>query len=115
MVRRFLLKLLVNALALWVADWLLVGFAVSGGVTGYLVGGLVLAVLYTFLRPVVRLVSLPLMLITFGLFSIVINAAILLLAAHWLGSITMTGISTLVWATLIISVVNIILAPRHHD
>lgn len=115
MIRRFLVKLLVNALALWVADWLLSGFTVYGGAMGYLVGGLVLAVLYTFLRPIVRLVSLPLMLITFGLFSIVINAAILLLAAHWLGSIMITGVSTLIWATLIISAVNIVLAPRRHE
>ncbi len=115
MVRRFLLKLLVNALALWVADWLLAGFAVSGGVWGYLVAGLALAVLNTFLRPILKLLSLPLMLITLGLFSVVINAGILLLAAHWLGSITIATPLTLLWATLIITAVNIVLEPRRHE
>ena len=114
MIRRFLIKLLVNALALWVADWLLAGFVVSGGYLGYLVGGLALATLNTFLRPVLKLLSLPLMLITFGLFSIIINVAILLLASHWVSSITIVGLDTLIWATLIISVVNV-LAPHRSE
>ena len=44
MVRRFLIKVLVSALALWAADYLLPGFVVSGGIPGYLIGGLILVI-----------------------------------------------------------------------
>jgi putative membrane protein len=106
--RRFLLKIIVSALALWVADYLLAGFAVVGGLKGYLIAGVVLGLLNTLVRPIIKLISLPLILITFGLFTVVINIAMLLLAAHLTGIIVISGIDTLLWATFIISVVQMV-------
>ncbi len=112
MIRRFLLKIIVSALALWAADWLLAGFAVAGGLAGYLLAGLVLGVLNAFVRPILKLVSLPLILITFGLFTFVINAALLWFVARSLSFVTIADWTTLLWATFIISLVQTALNPK---
>ena len=109
MVRRFLVRFLVNTAALWAADWLLAGFSVVGGTKGYLVAGLVLAVLHTFLRPLLKLLSLPLIILSLGFFTLVINVFILWLAARWTGIIMIAGVSDYLWATFIISAANVLL------
>ena len=111
MVRRFLIKVLVSALALWAADYLLAGFSVMGGITSYLIAGLVLGTLNTFIRPVLKLLALPLILVTLGFFTFVINAGILWLVARFLESVSIAGLWSLVWATLIVSVVNMLFEP----
>jgi putative membrane protein len=108
MIRKFLIKVLVSALAIWAADYLLPGFSVAGGIWAYLTAGLVLGALNTFVRPVLKLITLPLRLITFGLFTFVINAGILWLTANWLGTISIADLSTLILSTLIVSIVNIL-------
>jgi putative membrane protein len=112
MIRRILAKILIGALALWAADYLLTGFSVTGGITGYLVAGAVLGLLNTLVRPVLKLITFPLILVTFGLFTIIINAAMLLLAAHLTGLIVISGISALLWAMSITSLVHIVLDPQ---
>jgi putative membrane protein len=109
MIRRFLIKILINAAALWVASALLSGFWVSGGLKGYLIAGLVLALLNTLVRPLIKLLALPLILLTLGLFDFIINALILWVAADVSGTVAISGIGTLVWATVIISAVHLVL------
>lgn len=109
MIRRLLAKILVSALALWAADYLLAGFAVTGGIQGYLIAGAVLGALNTLVQPILKLITLPLILLTFGLFTIIINAALLGAAANITGLIVISGLWSLLSATLIISVVLILL------
>ena len=111
MVRRFLIKVLVSALALWAADYLLPGFVVSGGIPGYLIGGLILGALNTFIRPVLKLLTLPLILISLGTFTIVINAVILWSVTRFTHAVSINDLWTLLWATLIVSVVNMLFEP----
>lgn len=111
MFRRLLVKILVTALALWVADRLLSGFSVAGGLKGYLVAGIVLGLLNSLVRPVLKLISLPLIILTLGLFSIVINILMLWVAANLTGLIAITGLGALFWATFIISVVQMLCNP----
>jgi putative membrane protein len=109
MIRRLLLKMLVSAVAIWAADYLLAGFTVSGGIKGYLVAGIVLGLLNALVRPVLRLVTLPLILLTLGLFTIVINMLLLWFAGDATGLMTFSGLGSLVTATLIISAVHVLL------
>lgn len=109
MIRRLLAKILVNALALWLADYLLIGFAVTGGSKGYLIAGVVLGVLNILIRPILKLITLPLILLTLGMFTVVINAVLLGVAANITGLIEISGVWSLLLATLIISTVNIFL------
>lgn len=77
---------LVNALALAAATWLLEGITLTASTPGrrvatLVVVALIFGVVNTFVRPVVRLVSLPLILLTLGLMLVVINALMLLLTS----------------------------------
>jgi putative membrane protein len=119
MLGRLLIRILVTGLALWLADYLLADFSVAGGLAGYAVAGAVLGLLNSLVRPVVRLLTLPLVWLTLGLFTIVINVGMLWLAAYLtaqlaasgtlaVGLITISGLWALAWATLIVTVVNIL-------
>lgn len=113
MVRRFIVKVLVSAVALWAAAYVLPGFSVSGGITGYLIAGLVLGTLNTFVRPILKLISFPIILVTLGLFTVVINIGILWLVSYLLPTtVVITGIGSLFWATFIISLVQTIFDPK---
>jgi putative membrane protein len=94
---RFLVLLIVNAAAIWVADWLLDGISLaptSSTGTMLLELGLV-ALVFTlvnlFVRPVVALLSLPFYILTLGLFFLVVNALMLMLTG-WLTSFTGFGL-----------------------
>jgi putative membrane protein len=108
MVRKLLIRILVTALALWAADYLLAGFSVSGGVPGYVVAGAILGLLNTLVRPVLKLIAAPLILLTLGLFTLVINAGLLWLSAELTGSIVIADLAALALATLIVTAANII-------
>jgi putative membrane protein len=87
---RFLIWIVVNALALAAAAWLLDGIEVSGATTQDRIVTLVLVALIfgvvnAVLEPVIKLFSLPLIIVTLGLFLLVINAAMLLLTG-WLSA-----------------------------
>jgi putative membrane protein len=109
MIRKLLLKVLVGALALWVADYLLTGFSVAGGIKGYLIAGLVLGLLNMLVRPVLKLIASPLIMLTLGLFTLVINMALLWLAGYVTGLVVIVGLIPLLLATLIVTAVHLLL------
>ena len=120
---RLLLRILINGLALWVAGWLLPGITVGESgtsatgnstldvVLAYLFIGLIFGVVNALVRPIVRLLALPLTILTLGLFTIIINAAMLMLTA-WLTSFTPVHFEvdsffwTAILASIIISIVS---------
>lgn len=120
---RFLVRILINALAVWVAGLLLPGLSITEtGVTGdptfdlvlaYLFVGLLFGIVNALIRPVVKLLSLPLTILTLGLFTIIINAAMLVLTA-WLSSYTpvVLAVDSFFWtgilASIIISLVSLV-------
>lgn len=124
----FLLRVLVNALAIWVAAWILPGMGIAadpsvvsavGGETAasvlaYLFVGLVFGVVNAVVRPVLTVLSLPITCLTLGLFAVVVNAAMLWLTS-WLSSFTPLRLEidsflwTAVLATLIIGVVSLVM------
>ncbi|WP_329196716.1 MULTISPECIES: phage holin family protein [unclassified Streptomyces] len=113
----FVVKTLANAAALAVAIWLVAGITLDEGVdsTGNRVLTLILVALVFGLvnfivKPVVKLLSLPLFILTLGLFTLVVNALMLLLTS-WLAkqfdlSFHVEGFWTAVIGALIISVVS---------
>ncbi len=83
---RFLIWVAVNALALAVAAWLIEGIRVTGRTTEdqvitLIVVALIFGVINAVVAPVVKLLSLPFIIVTLGLFLIVVNAAMLLLTS----------------------------------
>jgi putative membrane protein len=115
---RLILRLLVNAAALAVATFLLSGISLTapttqGRVVTLLVVALIFGVLNAVLRPIFKLVTLPLLLLTLGLFLLVINAVMLLLTS-WVSTRvdlgwSVDGFGTAVLGALIVSVVSFLL------
>ncbi|MGW7284278.1 phage holin family protein [Streptomyces sp. NPDC054847] len=111
----FLVKTIANAGALWVAVWLLQDITLTGDSTGKKAWTLVLVALLFGLvnfvvKPVVKLLTLPLFILTLGLITLVINALMLLLTS-WLADkldlgFHVDGFWTAVLGGLIISVVS---------
>ncbi|KMS68070.1 membrane protein [Streptomyces viridochromogenes] len=113
--KNFVVKTIANAGALAVAVWLIDKITLTGDSTGKKIGTLVLVALLFGLvnfvvKPVVKLLSLPLLILTLGLFTLVVNALMLLLTS-WLAdkfdlSFHVEGFWTAVLGGLIISIVS---------
>jgi putative membrane protein len=110
---RFLLRVVVNALALAAATWLLSGITVTGDNTGQrlvtlLLVGAVFGVVNAIVRPVVTILSIPFIILTLGLLMFVINALMLLLTSWLSGQLGLhfhvDGFWTAVLGSIIISV-----------
>ena len=100
--------LLANVLGIWLADVLVAGFAVYGGYMGYLIGGVLLGLLIIILKPILKMVSGPLIIVTLGLFILVINGFIIWLLDYLTVYVDVILWLPLVWATLVITAVNLI-------
>jgi len=115
---RLIVRLLAGAVALAVAAALIDGISVGPGTTSErVITLLAIAVIFglvnAIVRPIVRLISLPLFIITLGLFTFVVNALMLLLTA-WIGdqfdlAFEVSGFWAALLGALIISVVTFIL------
>jgi putative membrane protein len=96
-IRRFFLHLLANAAALYFISELLHGdFAITGGVPGYFLAAFIFGTINTLIKPVLKLLAFPLMLITVGLFTFVLNMIIVWLAKYALDVLAFEGISVYV-------------------
>lgn len=104
----FILVLLSNPLALYLAQRFVPGFIVNGGLKEYLIAGILIGLLNLLVRPILKLISLPLIVITLGLFLLVINALVLWIASQVTDIIVIQNLMALLWATLIITAVNFI-------
>ncbi|GAA1264096.1 MAG: putative rane protein [Arthrobacter pascens] len=131
--RSFIVRVLINGLALWIASWILPGLDITtsatteavaktgvsqgtdaaGIVLAYLFIGLIFGLVNAFVRPIVSFLSLPITILTLGLFTIVINAAMLYLTS-WISSYTPVDFTidsffwTAVLAAIIITIVSLV-------
>ena len=105
----FLIRLLVNAAALWVATRIVPGVTYTGEFLPFLAVALVFGVVNTLIGPVVKLLSLPLIILTLGLFALVVNAGLLGITAALSDRLTISGFWTAMFAALIIAIVSAIL------
>jgi putative membrane protein len=106
---KFILRIVANALAIFVAVRLIEEITFTGDFIDYLIVGIVLALVNTFIRPILKIVSAPLIFITLGLFMLVINAVILFAVDYFVEVLSITNIMGYVWGTIIISIANAII------
>ena len=99
-----------NTVALFVATYFVAGFSVSAGWESYVKVALILTIINIFIRPLLKAVLSPLIFITLGLGVILVNALILYGVDALSPDLTITGLYPLIYATLIISVVNAVIS-----
>ncbi len=118
--RYMLVRWGVLATAIAFTAWLLPGIMVSGSGVNWLINLLIVAAVLglvnTIIRPVVMLLTCPLIILTLGLFSLVVNALMLSLT-DWLlpGILTVHGFWTTFFASLIIAITSGVLNIFVHD
>lgn len=107
------MKLLIRWAALaasfWVATSLITGIHVDGGLKTYLWVALLFGLINALLGSLIRLLTFPLTLLSFGLFLVIINAAMLQLTARWSDKLSIDNFWSAIFASLIISVVTSVL------
>jgi putative membrane protein len=129
--RSFIVRVLINGLALWIASWILPGLDISttatteavantgvtqgtetiGIILAYLFIGVIFGVVNAFVRPLVSFLSLPITILTLGLFTIVINAAMLYLTS-WLSSYTPVHftIDSFFWTAVLAAIITTLIS-----
>ncbi|MBS1589206.1 MAG: phage holin family protein [Bacteroidetes bacterium] len=100
-----LLRLMINSLAVFAASYLLPGVHIRNFTTAIWVA-VVLAVLNLFIKPIFILLTIPITIVTFGLFLLVINALMVLLCSKLVDGFSVDGIIYAVLFSLIVSVVG---------
>ena len=123
---RFIVRILAGAVALAAAAWLIDGISVGPGTTSerivtLLLVAIIFGLVNATVRPIARLISLPLLILTLGLFTFVVNALMLMLTA-WIGdqfdlAFEVDGFWSALLGALVISVVtfliNVLLPDRY--
>lgn len=105
----FVIQLLLTALAAFLAAKITPGVSITSYWAAILLA-IVLAVLDVFVKPILQFISIPITIITLGLFLLVINAVIILLASWIIDSFQVSGFWTAMLYSIIFSVISWILA-----
>ncbi len=112
---RLILKLLINALALWVAGELIGGIDLTGDFWQILLVALIFGLVNTFIKPILKLLSLPVIILTLGLFTLIINAGMLGLTAAITDYLSIEDFWSALLGALVISVVSAFLGAFVKD
>jgi len=103
--QRLFFQLITTTLVLLIADYLMDSIGFDQGWVA-IITAIVLAVLNAFLKPLLVLLTIPATLLTLGLFLLVINAAIILIAAEIVPGFHVASFWSAVWLSLLISIAN---------
>jgi putative membrane protein len=106
--RGLFIRWALNALALWLMDRLVAGIHVDGTAPLFF-AALVLGVLNAFLRPLLLVLTLPINLLTLGLFTLIINGVMLRLAAAAVRGFTIESFGSAVLGAVVLSVISFLL------
>lgn len=113
MIRALVSFLALNTISVYLVDQLLDGFLVTGGAWGYVLVGVMIGLLNLFVKPILKVLSLPFIFLTAGLFMILVNGVILWLAKEGVAFVGIDGISliiegmgTYVIAVIVLGIIN---------
>ena len=102
---KFLAQLIVSALAVIITSFILPGVDMDSALTGVIVA-VVLAVLNAVVKPLLVILTIPITLVTLGLFLLVINAGIIMLAGKIVPGFSVNGFWTAFFFSIILSIVT---------
>lgn len=101
-----LLKWLGLALCVLFVGWLIPGISVAN-ISSAIIAGAVIALVNTFIKPVLLLLTLPINILTLGLFILVINALLLMFVAYLVPGIEINGFWSAFWGAIVLSILSI--------
>jgi putative membrane protein len=101
-----LLRWFALALSMWVATLVVPGITIDGGFGTYLWVALLFGLINAVFGSIIKVLTFPVSILTFGLFIFIINAAMLSLTARWSEKLEVDGFWSALFAALIISVIG---------
>ncbi len=104
---RFIVLLVASGIGLYISSLYVTGFVVPLELQELALAAAALSLINLFVRPIIRLVLSPLIFITFGIASILVNAATLWLLDYLLPTVTISGLGPLFWGTIVVSAINV--------
>jgi len=115
--KKLFVYLAANAVALYLISLLLApNFIITGGIKGYLVAGVIIGLVNSIVKPILKILSFPLVLMTAGLFIIALNVFILVIARYLLNVLAFEGtvmqignLPTYLYAAVLIGLGNYII------
>lgn len=102
-----ILRLFSNSLALYIAYLLIPGLVINDGLAGFLLAGLFLGGLNLVVKPILKFISAPIIILTLGIFSLIINGILLWLVSYALDFVVIQTASALIWSTIIVTIANV--------
>ncbi|MBI2055098.1 MAG: phage holin family protein [Candidatus Sungbacteria bacterium] len=106
LISKLIARVALNAAVIYGIAYYLPGFQISGGTKGLILAALVVALAHFILRPILKLISFPLLIFTFGFFNIVINFFLLWAADAYSTALTIADLKTLFISSIIIGFIN---------
>lgn len=103
---RMLTQVVLNGIGILVAAYVVPGIDFQGGLLYLFVVGLVMGLINLLVRPIVTILSLPFIVLTLGLFFLVINGLMLYLAAYFLDGLTIDGCVSALLGGLVLALFN---------
>jgi putative membrane protein len=101
-----LIRWAVLAFSMWIATLIVPGITVHGGVGTYLWVALLFGLINSIFGSIIKVLTFPVSIVTFGLFLFVVNVAMLSLTARWSTKLDINGFWSALFASLIISAIT---------
>ncbi len=113
LIAKFVLHIAVNSLAIFLAAYFIKDIKFNGDWLDYLIVSAILAIANLIIKPILKIISAPLIFITMGLFTLVINGLIIFAVDWFVEALTIKTLLGYVWATLIMTVLNLIFTKTY--
>ncbi|QHV95434.1 MULTISPECIES: phage holin family protein [Spirosoma] len=104
-----IIRILISAVAVYVASLFIPGISVTGGASTYLVVAIVLGLLNAFVKPILTVLTIPITIITLGLFLIVINVLMVYLTDSLVSGFHVSGFIAALLFSIVVSLVTALL------
>ena len=104
-----IIRILISAVAVYVASLFIPGISVSGGAGTYLIIAIVLGLLNAFVKPILTVLTIPITILTLGLFLIVINVLMVYLAAYLVSGFHVSGFIAALLFSFVVSIITALL------
>ena len=103
---KLLMRWAVLAFSMWVATTVITGIKIDGGFTTYFWVAMIFGLINAFIGSIVKVLTFPISIVTFGLFIFVVNAAMLKLTDIWSTKLEITNFWSAIFAAVIISIIT---------
>lgn len=101
-----IIRILISAVAVYIASIFIPGITVTGGVGTYLIVAIVLGFLNAFIKPILTVLTIPITIVTLGLFLLVLNVLMVYLTAYLVSGFAVSGFIAALLFSIVVSIIT---------